>query len=75
MIKESFDNGKYTVIFEDNGRFRAERYGEPWRDLTGDGMILSMLYEVERLRIEIKELKESIAFENGTCKFKGEQNG
>jgi hypothetical protein len=54
LIKESFDNGKYTVIFSTvnapNTTFKALRHGEEWRDLTGDGLVLAMLHEVERLR-------------------------
>jgi len=55
MIKESFDNNKYTLIF-DKGKFKALRHGEEWRDLTGDGMVLSMLHEVERLRAIVREV-------------------
>ena len=57
MCRESFDNGKYTVVFED-GEFKALRYGEEWRSLTGDGMILSMLHEVERLRTIVAEVHD-----------------
>ena len=43
--------GKYTIIFhEDTGRMEALRYGELWRDLTGDGMILAMLQEIDSLK-------------------------
>lgn len=54
MLKQSFDNGKYTVIFEDKGAMKALRYGEEWRDLTGDGMVLSMLFEVDKLRTALE---------------------
>ena len=56
MIKEDFVNGKYTVIFEDSGGLKALRYGEEWRDLTGDGLVLSMLQEVEELRQIVNEV-------------------
>lgn len=42
-------DGKYTVIF-DQGNLSALRYGEPWRDLTGDNLIYWMMVEIERLR-------------------------
>lgn len=60
MARESFDKGKYTVIFE-GGTFKALRYGEEWRDLCGDGLVLTMLFEVERLRNELS--KRGIAWE------------
>ena len=50
MIKEEFADGKYTLIFDNAGNFEALRYGDKWRDLVGDGMVLAMLQEVERLR-------------------------
>lgn len=46
-MKEKIElDGKYTVVLTNNGgSFRALRYGEEWRDLTGDDMALSMFYE------------------------------
>lgn len=47
-----FNDGKYTVIF-DNGRLTALRNGEPWnRDITGDNLIYWMLVEAIRLKEE-----------------------
>lgn len=55
--EEKFYGGKYTVIFEDEPySFKALRYDEPWRDLTGEGLVLSMLMEVERTRKIINEI-------------------
>ena len=50
MIRETVGDGKYTIIFEDSGSMRAKRYDEEWRDLTGDGMVLAMLQEIEHLK-------------------------
>lgn len=55
--KESFDNGKYTAIFYEKGGLTALRYGEPWRDLTGDNLFYWMLVEVAGLREENRRLK------------------
>ena len=55
-IVENFDNGKYTVVFPPNGGLHALRHGEAWRDLTGDGMVLAMLQEVQRLRAIVNEV-------------------
>ena len=43
-------DGKYRVIQSKDGRVRALRYGEEWRDCTGDGLLLALAYEVEELR-------------------------
>lgn len=50
-----FAEGKYTVIFE-GGKLRAERHGTPWRSMTGDGMVLAMLQEVDDLKAKVEEL-------------------
>jgi hypothetical protein len=44
------DDGKYTVIHDNGTNFRALRYNEEWRDLTGDGLVLAMAQEIETLR-------------------------
>lgn len=43
-------DGKYTVIMTDDGGLRALRYGEEWRDLCGDGLVLALAHEIENLR-------------------------
>ena len=48
--RESFEDGKYEVRFDEAGRLTALRNGEEWRDLTGDGLVLAMLQEVARRR-------------------------
>ena len=42
------EDGKYTVI-SDRGNLMAKRYGEPWRDLTGDNLVHAMFSEIQRL--------------------------
>ncbi len=49
QIEIELCDGKYTYIRDEQGQ-RALRYGEPWRDLTGDGFILAMAQEIEDLR-------------------------
>lgn len=41
-------NGKYTII-QEPGKLEALRYGEPWRDLTGDNLVYWMAVEIETL--------------------------
>lgn len=59
-MRFDLNNGKYTYIFED-GNQSALRYGEPWRDLVGDNLILAMAQEIERLRERVSELGEYLA--------------
>ena len=42
------DNGKYETVV-DNGRIEIYRYGELWRDATGDNYILSLLFKIDEL--------------------------
>lgn len=51
-----FDDGKYTVV-SDNGRLKALRYGQPWRDLTGDHLVYAMLVKA----IQLKEERDALA--------------
>ena len=43
-------DAKYTVIQHRDGRVEAMRYGELWRDLTGDNLVLAMAQEIQELR-------------------------
>ena len=52
------DNGKYTVIQDQWGNLRAERYHLPWRDCCGDGLILALAQEVKMLRIQLTHIKQ-----------------
>lgn len=56
MISHEFSDGKYVVTFDDDSRLSATRYGETWRELTGDGLVLAMLQEVDRLATLVKEV-------------------
>jgi hypothetical protein len=42
-------DGKYTLIL-DPSNLRALRYGEAWRDLTGDGFVMALGQEIVELR-------------------------
>lgn len=57
----TLDNGKYTIIEDlDNGRFKCLRYGEEWRSLIGDGMILSMFCRIQELESCLIQIHEEI---------------
>lgn len=47
-------DGKYTVVQTTDGRLLAHRNGEPWRDLTGDKLVLCLAQELDSARAEIR---------------------
>lgn len=60
MTAERIDinDGKYSVI-NDDGRLTALRYGEPWRNLSGDNLIYWMFVEIVNLKAEIAQMAET----------------
>lgn len=54
LLRVDVDGGKYTVIQEEGGRTRIDRYGEPWMGQEGSfpgvNAVLAMAYELEELR-------------------------
>lgn len=45
----TLDNGKYTLIRHEDGRMEALRYGEKWRDLTGDNLVAALAERIDHL--------------------------
>jgi hypothetical protein len=65
-MKESIklENNKYEVVVdatENDIAFYANRYGETWRDLTGDKLVMAMFYRIQ-------ELEEIEYMYNDLCK-------
>ena len=64
MIKVKVDDDKYTVFLptepQDHRNFRALRYGEEWRDLTGDNLIYNLAYELNEARAENARLRDAL---------------
>ncbi len=54
MTKIELQDGKYAVIHNNGQGLHALRYGEQWRNLAGDNLVMAMAYEIEELR-ESKE--------------------
>jgi hypothetical protein len=52
VLRVELEEGKYTVVQFENGAAVALRYGEPWRTLTGDKLVLALAQEVAELRAE-----------------------
>lgn len=51
---------KYAVIMEDDGKLRATRHGEPWRDCIGDNLVLAMAQQIETFQTTQKHNKETL---------------
>jgi len=62
-MKIELEDGKYTYVFN-NGEQYALRYGESWRDLTGDKFIYCMAARIDELEAKIKRLREALIEEN-----------
>lgn len=57
-----FCDGKYTVIYDfSTGQSECLRYGQPWRQLVGDKMVLAMFDRVVELQAENAALKAELA--------------
>lgn len=41
------DGGKYTLKHDATGRLEALRFGAPWQDLTGNGLIYALAHKIE----------------------------
>ncbi len=61
ILNIELENGKYTVQFDETGKFWALRNGESWRDLTGDKLVLAMAHEIERLRKKLDDAEFNLA--------------
>jgi hypothetical protein len=49
-------DGKYTVQQDASGRLTALRYGEPWRDCCGDGLIYQLAAELQDAREALQRI-------------------
>lgn len=49
-------DGKYTLVM-DPTNLRALRYGERWRDLVGDGLVMALGQEIQELRETVAKFK------------------
>lgn len=54
-------DGKYTIIYDfKTGRSECLRYGNTWRQLAGDKMVLACFDEIVELRKQRDELLEAL---------------
>ena len=61
-------DGKYTIIQASNGGIRVLRYGEEWRDVTGDNVIGGLAWELQEARDRIKQLDDIIKYQEKVIK-------
>jgi len=61
MEQLSLENGKYLIVngLGKGGGIHALRYGEVWRDLTGDNLVLAMFHRIEELQNEVDQYKKT----------------
>jgi hypothetical protein len=64
LLCVTIEGGKYTIKQGPTGGLRALRYGEEWRDLCGDSMVLCMAQEIERLRTLVDLARDTYIEEN-----------
>jgi hypothetical protein len=53
MTRIELEDGKYTALY-DNGILIALRYGEPWRDMTGDKFTAALVDRIDQLETKIE---------------------
>ena len=58
-VNISICDGKYTVIQAPTGTTRVLRYGEEWRDVTGDNVIGGLAWELQEACDRIKRLEDA----------------
>lgn len=52
-------DGKYKIQLSNDGlKFRALRYGQQWRDLLGDNLILGLVFKIQELEEELATIKK-----------------
>lgn len=56
-VRHSFCDGKYEYVREPGFRAHVYRHGEEWRDVLGDGFILSMIHRIEELEGCLRDVR------------------
>lgn len=61
MKTYTFEDGKYRIDRSNTGHLYASRYGEPWRDLTGDNLVAVLLDRIDDHERVVGELRTALA--------------
>lgn len=59
LLDVTVADGKYRVVQEADGILYALRYGEPWRALAGDNLVLALAQEVQALREKLAAVERA----------------
>ena len=59
-LRVTIEGGKYTVVQTEIGGLVALRYGEDWRDLTGDNLVFCLACRVDELDKDKTALKAEL---------------
>lgn len=60
-MQQDYEDGKYTVTFdEQSGALKALRYGDEWRDLSGDKLVYCMPAAHADAQAEIARLRGAL---------------
>jgi len=55
------EGGKYEIIMDlARGIYRADRHGEPWRNLIGDKLILALISRLEDAEGLLQEAQDTL---------------
>lgn len=65
-VEIELESGKYKIIHQDEGEFRAYRNGLAWRELAGDKLVLALVYRIKGLQ---KNLGEANQRNRGTHRY------
>lgn len=58
-------NEKYEIVIDwSKNIFKALRYGEEWRNLVGDNLILAMAYRIQEQAVKDKLSPSSLSSES-----------
>lgn len=74
MSEITVGDGKYTVSHNNGVGLKALRNGEEWRELSGDGLVLSMVQRIEELEEQVKKTEGARKLIEVCEKFMEDQN-
>jgi hypothetical protein len=58
-MRLDFEDGKYTYCIDNTGSACVLRYGEFWRDVTGDKFMYTVMAEIGEARSVMRGLPDS----------------
>ncbi len=53
-------DGKYKICHDERGHLTAYRYGEHWRDLVGDNLVITLCHEINYLKEQVEALTNKL---------------